>query len=105
MLFNYIIEAIPVVLAIIAAISCSHKYGLDRRKQYKQTLLLGVVCAVLLIIAQTSWIVSFLVNDSLAGTWFANSVWTFFNSLTMIAFILLSKGDSTSVEKPIPPRD
>lgn len=105
MLLNYIIEAVPVVLAVIAAFSCSHKFMLDRRRQYKQALLLGVVCSILLIIAQTSWIVSFLVNDSLTGTWFANSVWTFFNSLTMIAFILLSKGDNGRVEKPIPPRD
>lgn len=103
MLLSYIIEAIPVVLAVVASISCSYKYSLEKRSASKHALILGVVCSLLLIIAQTSWIVSSLVTNSLEGTWFANYVWTLFNSLTMVAFILLAKGDSYRVEEPLSP--
>lgn len=102
---NYIIESIPVCLAIYSAVLCAHRYAQDRRRAYRQVLLLGVICSLLLIIAQTSWIISALVNSSLTGTWFANSIWTFFNSLTMLAFILLAaSGGKPSGNKPIPPR-
>ena len=102
---NYIIESIPVCLAIYSAVLCAHRYATDRRRTYRQVLLLGVICSFLLIIAQTSWIISSLVDSSLSGTWFANHVWSFFNSLTMLAFIILAaNGGKPGGNKFIPSR-
>lgn len=102
---NYIIESIPVCLAIYSAVLCAHRYTQDRRQSYRQVLLLGTICSLLLIIAQTSWIISAIVNSSLTGTWFANYVWSFFNSLTMLAFILLAaSGGKTRGSKSISAR-
>lgn len=98
---NYIIESVPVCLAIYSAVLCANRYSQDRRRANKRILLLGVICSMLLITAQTSWIVSALVDSSLTGTWFANYIWTFFNSLTMLAFILFASGGNFSGKKPI----
>lgn len=97
-----ILESIPIFLAIYAAIICARQYTIDRRRNVRRVLLLGVVSALLLIVAQTSWYVTFVVHDNLIGTWFADKVWTVFNSLTMLAFILLAHGGSKNVEKSIP---
>ena len=101
---NYIIESVPVCLAIYSAVLCANRYSHDRRNNNNKVLLLGIVCSLLLIIAQTSWIVSALVNSSLTGTWFANHIWTLFNSLTMLAFITAASGGITSGNKSISTR-
>ena len=98
---NYVIEALPVVLAIYAAIICAKRYTEDRRHYVKQVLLMAVISALLLITAQTSWYVSFVIHDNLLGTWFADKIWTIFNSITMLAFIMLAHGGSNNVEKSI----
>lgn len=96
---KHIIESIPILLAVYAAIVCARQYMVDRRKHHKRVLLIGVVSSLLLIIAQTSWYVTYVVQGNLAGTWFADQIWTAFNSLTMLAFILLAHGGSKNVEK------
>ena len=54
------------------------------------SMLLATVASILLIIAQTSWWTSYVLNNSLEGTEFANYIWAVFNSLTMIVFIIIS---------------
>ena len=97
---QHIFEALPIVLAVYAAIICARQYALDRRKHHKRVLLLGVLNSLILIVAQTSWYVTYVVNGNLVGTWFADQLWTVFNSLTMLAFILLARGGTKHVDKP-----
>lgn len=99
---HYILEAVPILLAVYAAIICAKQYAVDRRRQNKQVLLLGVISSLLLLVAQTSWYFTSVVHNNAVGTWLADQVWTLFNSLTMLAFILLAKGSSKNVEKPTP---
>lgn len=102
---KYIFESLPIILALYAALVCARQYALDRRKQYKRVLLLGVLCSVLLILAQTSWLVSSAVQGNMVGTWLADQVWTLFNSTTMLAFILLAHGGRPDVAKSSSSRD
>ena len=102
---NYVIEALPVVLAIYAAIICAKRYAEDRRHYVKQVLLMAVISALLLITAQTSWYISTVILSTAAGTWFADKIWTIFNSITMLAFIMLAHGGSNNVEKSITTRN
>lgn len=102
---QYILDTVPILLAIYAAVVCSRKYAEDRRKHTKRVLALGVAGAILLIIAQTSWYVSSDIFHNTLGTWFADQIWTIFNSVTMVAFILLAHGGTTNVEKPTSARD
>lgn len=95
-----ILEALPILLAIYSAIVCAKQYTIDRRKHHKRVLLLGVISSLLLITAQTSWYVTYVINGNLIGTWFANQIWAIFNSLTMLAFILLAHGGTQNVGKP-----
>jgi hypothetical protein len=84
-----IFELLPVGLAVIAAVRCSTRYSMRIRKVDRLTLILAVLNSLLLIFAQTSWWSTYVLLGSLQGTEFANVVWTVFNSLTMIVFILL----------------
>ena len=100
-----IFESMPIILACYSSIICAKQYVLDRRKHNRRVLLLGVICSILLIIAQTSWYVTYVVNGNLVGTGFANQIWAVFNSLTMIAFIVLAHGSVPNVEKPTSSRN
>lgn len=86
----YFFEILPIVLAIISAILCSIKYSSYRRQDDKVIMILAVFCSILLIIAQTSWWTSYIIENSLEGTRFANATWTVFNNVTMIIFISLA---------------
>jgi hypothetical protein len=84
-----VFEFAPVVIAFAAAILCALKYGNTRRKQEKVVCALGVICAVLLMFAQTSWWATYRLEGLGYGTDLANHVWTIFNILTMTAFVIL----------------
>lgn len=99
---QHIFESLPVVLACYSAIVCARQFANDRRVHHKRVLLLGVICSLLLIVAQTSWYVTYTINGNLMGTVFANNVWTVFNNLTMLAFILLAHGGTKNVAKSTP---
>ncbi len=90
MRLKYIFELLPVMLAFAAAISCSVRFTVERRKDYRVAMIIAAVCAILLVVAQTSWWVSYAINGNLQGTVFANTIWTIFNSLTMVTFIMVS---------------
>lgn len=91
MSFAYVFELLPVALAIAAAISCGTAYKSASGQKSKLVLGLGIVCAVLLICAQSSWWGSFVLLGTLEGTVWANYIWTVFNSLVMLAFIAYSR--------------
>lgn len=88
---RHLFEIIPIILACIAAVSCAMRVTKDRRKHDRWGMLLGSISAILLIIAQTSWWAGFVLAGSLQGTWWANAIWTVFNTLTMGTLILLSQ--------------
>lgn len=85
-----IFELIPVVLAIISAIVCGHSYRRDRRRRGRMALLVATVCSVLLVIAQLSWWTSYIVQGLSLGTEFADVLWTMFNNLVMVSYIILA---------------
>lgn len=89
-MFNFI-EFIPIILAIIAAISCSYRFKHCRRSSDKISMFFATLAALLLIIAQTSWWVSYIIEGDLLGTKFANNIWTIFDSLIMICLIVYSQ--------------
>lgn len=83
-------EALPVLLAIAAIFSCGHKVVTTRRVNDRNVYLGMIVCAALLITAQSSWTYTMLRGLS-DGTDFANLLWTLFNAGTMSVFILASR--------------
>ena len=87
---NYFFQIVPIFLAVIASISCSIRFARDRRKQDRLAMLVAVVCSILMIVAQTSWWVTYAIEGNLLGTVFANNIWTIFNSLIMICLILIA---------------
>ena len=87
-LLQHFFQILPIILACTAAVVCSIRYSSDRRKSDRTTMLLSVLSSVLLIVAQTSWWATYLIENSLQGTVFANYIWTVFNSLVMLTFII-----------------
>lgn len=90
-ILHHLFQISPVIFAIIAAVLSSIKFSTDRRKSDRLIMLMTVTASILLIIAQTSWWSTYLIENSLRGTWFANIVWTIFNNLVMVIFIMLSR--------------
>ena len=85
-----IFEALPVLMAVAAIFSCGHKAVTTRRAHDRNIYLGMMVCAALLITAQSSWTYTMLKGLS-EGTDFANILWTAFNTATMGVFIIASR--------------
>ena len=86
-MFQYVFEALPVLLAIVSAVFCSIKYTQERRHRDRLGLIGAVIASILLTIAQTSWWVAALIEKRLEDAIFANCVWTVFNTIVMLVFI------------------
>lgn len=84
----YILDIIPVLLAIVAIFVSSLRLLDIRRKSDYIICTFSIVAALLLIFAQTSWWVSVVISHNLAGTSFANCIWLVFNTLVMLILIL-----------------
>lgn len=83
-----IVEFVPVVLAVIAAIMSAHRANVARRTSDVVYCVLAIISCILLIVAQTSWWVSYVVQGDLLGTWFSNQIWLVFNTLVMVMIII-----------------
>lgn len=86
----FIFEFLPVVLAAMAVVLCGLRYSAECKTSVRVPMLLGVICGLLLIIAQTSWWTSIRVEGLTVGTAFADALWTLFNSLVMSCFIYMA---------------
>lgn len=84
---NLLIEFVPVILAIIAIPSLFSAINYGRKES---GVFPAIVSCVLLIVTQTGWIQALLTHNSIAMTLF-DKIWTVFNSLVMITFIIWSK--------------
>lgn len=89
-MFKHVFELLPVVLAIASAFSCGIGYKQDRRKSGRIARVLATVASLLLLVAQTSWWVSSTIQHDLSGTVVANAIWTIFNTLVCVVFLLMS---------------
>ena len=85
-----IFELLPVVLAAIAVVLCGMRYSAECKRSVRIPMLMGVVCGMLLIIAQTSWWTSIRIEGAAFGTPFADALWTAFNSIVMGCFIYMA---------------
>lgn len=88
---THIFELLPVCMAIVAIVILSVRFS-DRRslrRKFDRTqIALQIVSAFLLIVAQLSWYTAAVINGAIEDTWFANNIWTIFNTLVMACFIL-----------------
>lgn len=87
---SQLFELFPIVLAVVAIITSSIMYGRVRRKADKIRSILSIICAILLIFAQSSWYTAAIVMGQIEDTWFANQIWTIFNILVMVLIITQS---------------
>ncbi len=95
----YIFEILPIILAVIASISCAIRFSRDRRVHDRLAMLIAIISSILMIVAQTSWWVTYAIDGNLMGTTFANGVWTVFNSLSMLCLILFAQPWRTNKRK------
>jgi hypothetical protein len=83
-------EALPIVLAVLAIFVCMTQALNTRRSHDRLVYLLMVLCAALMVAAQSSWTYTMLKGD-LLGTDASNILWSVFNSLTMATFVLAAR--------------
>lgn len=89
-MIELIFDLIPIALAIIAIILISKKYDVVRRRKDKVVLFLSVIAASIMILAQLSWWSTYVLKSELFDYGIANMLWTAFNSLVMVIFIIIS---------------
>lgn len=85
-----IFDLLPVILAVVAIILMSRRYDLVRRRRDKVVLFLSTVAASIMIVAQLSWWSTYVLKSEMFDFTFANVLWTIFNTLVMIVFIIMS---------------
>lgn len=81
-----IMELTPIAIAILAILTASRNF-----KHEKTVAMLSMVCAFLLIVAQSSWYVLVVILGKLEQSDFSNLIWTVFNCLVMSLVILVNK--------------
>lgn len=82
-----IFEFTPIVLALVSIYFCTIKFSGTNRRIERIILCMGVLASVIMIVAQMSWFTTVVVQHNLIGSWFANKLWTIFNSLVMVILI------------------
>lgn len=82
------LELLPIVLAVISIFVSAKAYLKARRKTDKLRLILSIVTAMIMIIAQTSWYTTSILLHRIEDSTFANYLWTIFNTLAMIILIM-----------------
>lgn len=85
-------EALPVLLAVVAIFTCGHRViTMPARRAHDRLVYVGMLlCAALLIVAQSSWTYT-LLNGGIMGTDAANVIWSLFNTTTMAVFVLAAR--------------
>lgn len=86
----HIVELVPLLLAFPAVFYAGTRYAKLRRLRDKVINAMSIGCAVLLIVAQTSWYTTTVILNRLEDAVYINTVWTVFNSLVMVLIILIS---------------
>lgn len=84
------LDAVPVMLSLAAIVYCSIVFP---RVAPRNRLLL-VVCIFsmfILTFAQTSWSVSYFLHGSQVGMWWADRLWTIFNTSVVIIVFMISR--------------
>ena len=82
---SVIFDAIPIILAVIGIYQFQFLV-LRSRIEY-----LAVICAILLIICQSSWIISYILEKSIVLT-IVDKLWSVFNVIAMILVIYIIQG-------------
>lgn len=94
------VDLIPVFLAVVAIITLSKSHNKFKRTIDKFIAILASIAASVMLVAQLSWWSSNILENRLVDLSFANYLWTIFNALTMVVFILFSrKQESDNSEK------
>ncbi len=82
-------ESIPMVLALFAVVFAARRGLLTRDRHVKRIACMGMMCAMLMLVAQTSWAWSVFAGNRM-GEDYANVLWTLFNTLAMVTIIYAS---------------
>ena len=85
---SLLFEFIPVILAIVAI----PQLAINGARNYATRF--AIAACVLLIIAQTGWIQSFLTHTPIMMTLF-DKLWTVFNTVVVISYMLYAKSTRT----------
>ncbi len=81
-----VFESLPILAAMFAIVFAGRRALITKDTPTRITSILGIICAAIMIAAQTSWAWT-LSKDGLLGTDFANMLWTVFNLLVMLTII------------------
>lgn len=79
---SFTFDLVPIILAVIAIVMLRDCINTSEIK-------LARACAILLIICQSTWMQSYLIEFSLLNS-IVDRIWTIFNSLAMILIVVIA---------------
>ena len=82
------LDVLPILFAIIAIIAASMKAQRVRRRADFFSCIMSVIAGMILIVAQSSWSVGYVMENNFVGTTFTNVLRTTFNIVVMVIIIL-----------------
>lgn len=85
----HVFEFVPIIMAFITLLACGFRANNTTHHPARTLMLLGVVCSLILLITQTSWWVTHVIEGGTSGDGPAviNYLWTIFNTLVMSSFL------------------
>ena len=85
----HVFEFIPIIMALAALLACGFRANKTPNPAARNLMLIGVVCSILLLITQTSWWVTHVIEGGTSDDEpkFISFLWTVFHSIVMLAFL------------------
>lgn len=87
--FHFVLDMLPVALGIWVLIRSATVFKVIKSKVLKLYTLGTFIGAFALVVAQTSWWISYALNNSSEGAVFSNLLWTAFNCLMMALSLVM----------------
>ena len=85
----HVFEFIPIIMALAALLACGFRANNTTNPAARNLMVIGVVSATLLLITQTSWWVTHVIEGGTSDDEpkFISFLWTIFNTIVMLAFV------------------
>ena len=90
-MFEIALDILTDILAMFTIVILAKEAILEKCRLRMFMILFALYCSILLLIAQTSWLHSYVILGDLLGTAVANLIWTIFNVSVLCFFLFFAR--------------
>ncbi len=94
-IFNFIqwraiYESLPLVAAMLCSMASVYRLAHTQCPRTRWAMAVALLCSVLMMVAQSSWAQTLIVNQGSVGSTLNNFVWTTEDTLSMLLFTFIA---------------